>query len=138
MLEDGLRFAYCDAGLRGMGFGVGLQTVKWKYPIGIVDFVCCTPSHCGSHTDDGEQKMGPRPQVYRRRCVTTSLDVLALIVLVAPGDASVGKSSLLVHLTDRRFMTNPDPTVRAEPGSRIPCLATDLISHSSASNSAPS
>jgi len=27
------------------------------------------------------------------------------------GDASVGKSSLLVRLTDRRFLTNPDATV---------------------------
>lgn len=29
-----------------------------------------------------------------------------------PGDAAVGKSSLLVRLTDQRFMANPDPTVR--------------------------
>lgn len=28
------------------------------------------------------------------------------------GDAAVGKSSLLVRLTDQRFLTNPDPTVR--------------------------
>jgi len=27
------------------------------------------------------------------------------------GDASVGKSSLLVRLTDQRFLANPDPTV---------------------------
>jgi hypothetical protein len=28
------------------------------------------------------------------------------------GDAGVGKSSLLVRLTDQRFLANPDPTVR--------------------------
>lgn len=28
------------------------------------------------------------------------------------GDAAVGKSSLLVRLTDQRFLANPDPTVR--------------------------
>lgn len=27
------------------------------------------------------------------------------------GDAGVGKSSLLVRLTDQRFLANPDPTV---------------------------
>ena len=27
------------------------------------------------------------------------------------GDAAVGKSSLLVRLTDQRFLANPDPTV---------------------------
>jgi hypothetical protein len=34
--------------------------------------------------------------------------------LTAPtvGDAAVGKSSLLVRLTDQRFLANPDPTVR--------------------------
>lgn len=40
------------------------------------------------------------------------------------GDAAVGKSSLLVRLTDQRFMTNPDPTVRTHaPRSRIPRLS---------------
>lgn len=28
------------------------------------------------------------------------------------GDPSVGKSSLLVRLTDQRFLANPEPTVR--------------------------
>lgn len=32
--------------------------------------------------------------------------------LLDTGDASVGKSSLLVRLTDQRFLANPDPTVR--------------------------
>lgn len=27
------------------------------------------------------------------------------------GDAAVGKSSLLIRLTDQRFLANPDPTV---------------------------
>lgn len=30
------------------------------------------------------------------------------------GDAAVGKSSLLVRLTDQRFLANPDPTVSTE------------------------
>jgi len=30
------------------------------------------------------------------------------------GDAAVGKSSLLVRLTDQRFLANPDPTVSSE------------------------
>lgn len=30
------------------------------------------------------------------------------------GDAAVGKSSLLVRLTDQRFLANPDPTVNSE------------------------
>lgn len=34
------------------------------------------------------------------------------------GDAAVGKSSLLVRLTDQRFLANPDPTV---------CLVLHLI-----------
>jgi|SRR6266571_9350547 len=32
-----------------------------------------------------------------------------------PGDAGVGKSSLLIRLTDQRFLANPDPTVRLVP-----------------------
>ena len=34
---------------------------------------------------------------------------------VLPGDAGVGKSSLLIRLTDQRFLANPDPTVRLIP-----------------------
>lgn len=34
--------------------------------------------------------------------------VLKFVII---GDASVGKSSLLVRLTDQRFLTNPDATV---------------------------
>lgn len=38
------------------------------------------------------------------------------------GDAAVGKSSLLIRLTDQRFLANPDPTVRTE-------CALSLVSH---------
>ena len=31
---------------------------------------------------------------------------------IITGDAAVGKSSLLVRLTDQRFLANPDATVR--------------------------
>lgn len=36
------------------------------------------------------------------------------------GDAAVGKSSLLVRLTDQRFLANPDPTVRVFSSIRLP------------------
>ncbi|KAF8495385.1 ras-domain-containing protein [Gautieria morchelliformis] len=42
--------------------------------------------------------------------------VLKFIII---GDASVGKSSLLVRLTDERFLTTPDPTVGVEFGSKL-------------------
>ncbi|TDL27326.1 ras-domain-containing protein [Rickenella mellea] len=35
------------------------------------------------------------------------------------GDAGVGKSSLLVRLTDQRFLANPDPTLGVEFGSKL-------------------
>ncbi|THH11845.1 hypothetical protein EW145_g380 [Phellinidium pouzarii] len=35
------------------------------------------------------------------------------------GDAAVGKSSLLVRLTDQRFLVNPDPTLGVEFGSKL-------------------
>jgi len=38
---------------------------------------------------------------------------------IITGDAAVGKSSLLVRLTDQRFMTNPDPTLGVEFGSKL-------------------
>jgi len=34
-----------------------------------------------------------------------------VIKFVIIGDAGVGKSSILVRLTDQRFLANPDPTV---------------------------
>ncbi|KAF8638650.1 hypothetical protein AX17_002053 [Amanita inopinata Kibby_2008] len=36
-----------------------------------------------------------------------------------PCDAAVGKSSLLVRLTDQRFLANPDPTLGVEFGSKL-------------------
>lgn len=44
-------------------------------------------------------------------------DFLSKFVLV--GDSSVGKSSLLVQLTEQRFLADPDPTVGVEFGSYI-------------------
>ncbi|KAF7304216.1 Ras-domain-containing protein [Mycena indigotica] len=38
---------------------------------------------------------------------------------VALRDAAVGKSSLLVRLTDQRFLANPDPTLGVEFGSKL-------------------
>jgi len=38
---------------------------------------------------------------------------------VITGDAAVGKSSLLVRLTDQRFLANPDPTLGVEFGSKL-------------------
>jgi Ras-related protein Rab-2A len=38
-----------------------------------------------------------------------------VLKFIITGDAAVGKSSLLVRLTDQRFLANPDPTVRALP-----------------------
>lgn len=34
-----------------------------------------------------------------------------VLKFIITGDAAVGKSSLLVRLTDQRFLANPDPTV---------------------------
>ncbi|KIJ44245.1 hypothetical protein M422DRAFT_252256 [Sphaerobolus stellatus SS14] len=42
--------------------------------------------------------------------------VLKFIII---GDASVGKSSLLIRLTDQRFIANPDPTLGVEFGSKL-------------------
>ncbi|KNZ76247.1 GTP-binding protein YPTC4 [Termitomyces sp. J132] len=42
-----------------------------------------------------------------------------VLKFIITGDASVGKSSLLVRLTDQRFLANPDPTVCVEFGSKL-------------------
>ncbi|KAF9061379.1 rab GTPase [Rhodocollybia butyracea] len=42
--------------------------------------------------------------------------VLKFIII---GDAAVGKSSLLVRLTDQRFLAEPDPTLGVEFGSKL-------------------
>ncbi|KAF8800524.1 rab GTPase [Phlegmacium glaucopus] len=38
---------------------------------------------------------------------------------IITGDAAVGKSSLLVQLTDQRFLANPEPTLGVEFGSKL-------------------
>jgi len=42
--------------------------------------------------------------------------VLKFVII---GDAAVGKTSLLVRLTDQRFLQNPDPTLGVEFGSKL-------------------
>ena len=44
-------------------------------------------------------------------------DYILKFILI--GDSSVGKSSLLVRLTDDRFLTDPDPTIGVEFGSHL-------------------
>lgn len=44
---------------------------------------------------------------------------------IITGDAAVGKSSLLVRLTDQRFLVNPDPTLGVEFGSKLITLPED-------------
>jgi len=44
---------------------------------------------------------------------------------IITGDAAVGKSSLLVRLTDQRFLANPDPTLGVEFGSKLITLPDD-------------
>ncbi|KAL0946439.1 hypothetical protein HGRIS_012662 [Hohenbuehelia grisea] len=38
---------------------------------------------------------------------------------IITGDAAVGKSSILIRLTDQRFLANPDPTLGVEFGSKL-------------------
>jgi hypothetical protein len=60
-------------------------------------------------------------QIYHHRCgvpsATATLRSAKLVISV--GDAGVGKSSLLIRLTDQRFLANPDPTVRPVACHRI-------------------
>ncbi|KAG8970614.1 hypothetical protein FRC05_000550 [Tulasnella sp. 425] len=42
-----------------------------------------------------------------------------VLKFVLVGDAAVGKTSLLVRLTDQRFLQNPDPTLGVEFGSKL-------------------
>jgi Ras-related protein Rab-2A len=48
---------------------------------------------------------------------TLTWDYVLKFVII--GDAAVGKSSLLVRLTDQRFLANPDPTLGVEFGSKL-------------------
>ena len=47
----------------------------------------------------------------------SSWDFLTKFIIV--GNASVGKSSLLVRLTDDRFLVNPETTIGIEFGSHV-------------------
>ncbi|KDQ61299.1 hypothetical protein JAAARDRAFT_205023 [Jaapia argillacea MUCL 33604] len=42
-----------------------------------------------------------------------------VLKFIITGDSAVGKSSLLIRLTDQRFITNPDPTLGVEFGSKL-------------------
>ncbi|KZT71346.1 ras-domain-containing protein [Daedalea quercina L-15889] len=42
-----------------------------------------------------------------------------VLKFIITGDAAVGKSSLLVRLTDQRFLADPDPTLGVEFGSKL-------------------
>ncbi|KAH8106906.1 ras-domain-containing protein [Cristinia sonorae] len=48
-----------------------------------------------------------------------------VIKFIITGDAAVGKSSLLVRLTDQRFLANPDPTLGVEFGSKLITIAEE-------------
>ncbi|KAJ7443138.1 hypothetical protein FB451DRAFT_95344 [Mycena latifolia] len=55
-----------------------------------------------------------------------------VLKFIITGDAAVGKSSLLVRLTDQRFLANPDPTfVLLAPvllfSSLLPALTLHLL-----------
>jgi Ras-related protein Rab-2A len=50
------------------------------------------------------------------------------LTLPLTGDAGVGKSSLLVRLTDQRFLANPDPTVRSPLFTLICTIHTPFLS----------
>lgn len=49
--------------------------------------------------------------------------ILKVIVI---GDAAVGKSSLLVRLTEDRFLVNNDPTIGIEFGSHMVTLESGV------------
>ncbi|KAH6887342.1 rab GTPase [Coprinopsis sp. MPI-PUGE-AT-0042] len=42
-----------------------------------------------------------------------------VLKFIITGDAAVGKSSLLIRLTDQRFLANPDPTLGVEFGTKL-------------------
>lgn len=54
--------------------------------------------------------------------VSSTWDYILKFIII--GDASVGKSSLLVRLTEDRFLINSDATIGIEFGSHIVTLAT--------------
>ncbi|KAG8930877.1 hypothetical protein FRC03_005485 [Tulasnella sp. 419] len=48
-----------------------------------------------------------------------SLSWQYVLKFILVGDAGVGKTSLLVRLTDDRYLQNPDPTLGVEFGSKL-------------------
>ncbi|KAF8902806.1 ras-domain-containing protein [Gymnopilus junonius] len=48
-----------------------------------------------------------------------------VLKFIITGDPAVGKSSLLVRLTDQRFLANPDPTLGVEFGSKLITIPED-------------
>jgi hypothetical protein len=74
---------------------------------------------------DGGDHMALCFQVHNHRSVALCLRLASVVRYYrrAQGDAAVGKSSLLIRLTDQRFLANPDPTVRVFP----PHSATRLM-----------
>jgi len=48
-----------------------------------------------------------------------------VLKFIITGDAAVGKSSLLVRLTDQRFLANPDPTLGVEFGTKLITIPGD-------------
>ncbi|KAF8753481.1 Ras protein [Rhizoctonia solani] len=55
----------------------------------------------------------------------SSLNWDYVLKFVIIGDAAVGKSSLLVRLTDQKFLSKPDPTLGVEFGSKLISLADE-------------
>ncbi|QRW03822.1 GTP-binding protein YPTC4 [Ceratobasidium sp. AG-Ba] len=55
----------------------------------------------------------------------SSLNWDYVLKFVIIGDAAVGKSSLLVRLTDQRFLSKPDPTLGVEFGSKLIVIPED-------------
>lgn len=47
-----------------------------------------------------------------------------IVKFIIIGDASVGKSSLLVRLTEQRFLVRPEATIGVEFGSHVVRLGT--------------
>ncbi|CAE6463303.1 unnamed protein product [Rhizoctonia solani] len=57
--------------------------------------------------------------------VMSSLNWDYVLKFVIIGDAAVGKSSLLVRLTDQKFLSKPDPTLGVEFGSKLISLSDE-------------
>ncbi|CAE6415013.1 Ras-related protein RABB1b OS=Arabidopsis thaliana GN=RABB1B PE=2 SV=1 [Rhizoctonia solani AG-1 IB] len=55
----------------------------------------------------------------------SSLNWDYVLKFVIIGDAAVGKSSLLVRLTDQKFLSKPDPTLGVEFGSKLISLSDE-------------